>query len=501
MRQRGPRDPHAPGDPVLVELVESDDAGARSWPGARETPGGPTNPDATDATDAPRRRGLWWTGAAVLAVLALVVMVTNVVEARREAERRAAFAELTWVLPALDGPLEEVWRAPGLLVVEATSDVIVVQDVAGGMRGVDAVTGAEVWALDFAVSGYCSAVSSWWSYATEPEEAGDPVLLCQSPSEVGADTGGWQSVELRTIDARTGERLADLSVDGVLISAALADDDLVLVMTRPDDTVLVDRTDLRTGERQWRYEGEPGSGDSNFTDSFSIEVTDTAVLVDGTQDLVLSVETGEMLPDDPGPSADGDPDLRLELDDGGVVEWSYDRSDGMNGAGRVLNEDGSVRFTFEGDPEQPYANDGAQSVLVIRHSSADGSTGTTTALDITTGETLWSEPSDWGTTELLELGGRVLRTSDVARMLDERTGLELWRTEVDAAVSMYAPVTDGRVVVLPVHDDGLQLVALDLANGEERWRVPGPTGATALSATADGLVLVLTSSEVVAYRP
>jgi hypothetical protein len=65
---------------------------------------------------------------------------------------------------------------------------------------------------------------------------------------------------------------------------------------------------------------------------------------------------------------------------------------------------------------------------------------------------------------------------------------------------MYTPMTDGDVVVLPVQDHGLQLIAMDLATGEERWRMPAPDGMTAL-ATAQGLVLAITDTEVIAYRP
>jgi outer membrane protein assembly factor BamB len=166
-----------------------------------------------------------------------------------------------------------------------------------------------------------------------------------------------------------------------------------------------------------------------------------------------------------------------------------------------VDDDGSVRFSFEGNLLQPWASAGAPTAVVIQSWSDDFSDGTTVVFDPLTGEELWSEPSGWETNGFLEIDDHLLITSAAAQMLDERTGRELWQVPVDPSVSMYTPVTDGDVVVLPIRDHGLVLVAVDLATGEEQWRMPGPDGVTALGAAGGGLVLAITGAEVVAYRP
>ncbi len=129
------------------------------------------------------------------------------------------------------------------------------------------------------------------------------------------------------------------------------------------------------------------------------------------------------------------------------------------------------------------------------------------AVDSGTGEEIWRAGESTGTdswTPLLQSDGRALSYGADARMRDLATGREIWRLEVSDMVSVPGAVSDGDLIVLPVPEDdgGLALVAVSLAVGEERWRVPAPDGTVTLTPAAqDGLVLVTTmSDEVVALR-
>src|SRR5665647_2637149 len=139
MRRRGASD-----DAVEVEMVEVDDLTGVDGAGPPLVP-------AADAQASDRRarraRVLRWVGLGVIAALATGVVVVNVQVAREAAARQAALADLAWVLPHMDGPLEEVGRAPGGWVVAETSEVLVTSPNTGegGLYGVDVRTGEVVW--------------------------------------------------------------------------------------------------------------------------------------------------------------------------------------------------------------------------------------------------------------------------------------------------------------------------------------------------------------------
>src|SRR5665648_1064813 len=139
MRRRGASD-----DAVEVEMVEVDDLTGVDGAGPPLVP----EADARDSDPHARRaRVLRWVGAGVLAALATGVVVVNVQAAREAAARQAALADLPWVLPHMDGPLEEAWRTPGGWVIAETTEVLVTSPNTGegGPRAVDVRTGEAVW--------------------------------------------------------------------------------------------------------------------------------------------------------------------------------------------------------------------------------------------------------------------------------------------------------------------------------------------------------------------
>src|SRR5665648_529629 len=131
----------ASDDAVEVEIVEVDDPAGLDH-------GAPADaPDAAALRDRARRRVLRWVGLGVIAALATAVVVVNVAEARQEAARRAALAQIPWLMPRIDGPLQEAWRAPGTALVAETSDLIVTQasDSGGALVAVDESSGEVAW--------------------------------------------------------------------------------------------------------------------------------------------------------------------------------------------------------------------------------------------------------------------------------------------------------------------------------------------------------------------
>jgi hypothetical protein len=198
MRDRG-----SPDDVVEVEIVEVDDlTGA---------PHGRTDEALDEAALHPARRPvLRWLGIAVIAGLALAVVMVNVAEARRDAARREALAEVPWVMPPMDGPLEETWRAPGDWVLTETDGMIVTQSSATDLavRGVDIASGEVLWErrdeneyctpiLDEAVSGEILAFT-----VSRPE-----MLMCvpfDAPGRDGTPPAEGASIPVTFVDLDTG---------------------------------------------------------------------------------------------------------------------------------------------------------------------------------------------------------------------------------------------------------------------------------------------------------
>src|SRR5665647_968551 len=210
MRRRGASD-----DAVEVEMVEVDDLADV------DSAGPPLVPDA-DAHDsdrhARRRRVLRWVGLGVIAALATAVLVVNVAEARQEAARRAALAQIPWLMPRIDGPLQEAWRAPGTALVAETSDLIVTQasDSGGALVAVDESSGEVAWEYPAQDDESCSVVGEDGAGADVSVDgltaADAQMILCGTRDWLAGpglpDAGlAWT---VRGLDVQTGEVLLSL---------------------------------------------------------------------------------------------------------------------------------------------------------------------------------------------------------------------------------------------------------------------------------------------------
>lgn len=469
---------------VVVELVEDDgglgsatappSGGARTGVGARRRWG---------------RRARWW-GAVTLVALAAVGVVATVADRREEADRRARLAALPWVLPPLGAPLVETWRADALELVAVTSDVVVVRS-GEGLSGLDPGSGAPVWNAELGREESCEWTGAGPFAPRDPGER-EAVILCRS-TDFGDD--GVPALVLRSLDGRSGRVLDTVASPFGSVLTAPSPSDVVLLSLGLDGALAVERRDLRSGTTVWRHE-ERARPEDVLGGSLSARVTATTVVVGGQAPLVLDLATG-------AESADRDdrsPETRRPLAAGAAVVWALDPAH-PGGFSRVEAEDSRELFSFEGVPVLPVWQDGRGAAFCARlWSGADGP-GKLVALDARTGEQLWSSADSGAAQALLQLDGRLLRTSGDAVLLDVRSGRTIWRHPVDPAIHVASPVTDGDVVVLPVRTDGLELVAVSLDTGGERWRMAAPEGLHALGSTAaSGLVLAVTDTAVVAYR-
>lgn len=497
-----------------VELIEADDDATA--PGDHDRPG--------------RRRDLWWVGVGVLTVLVLAGAAANVAEARQEAARRAALAQIPWLMPRIDGPLQEAWRAPGRALVAETSGLIITQASydGGALVAVDESSGEVAWEYPAQDDESCSVVGEDGAGADVSVDgltaADAQMILCGTRDWLAGpglpDAGlAWT---VRGLDVQTGEVLSDVQGEGRLRTAETIDRDVVVAAVQPDGSVFASRTVLRGGASVWTYQGAPGQvDDASFVAAWLAAGGTLRVegLVNGAS-IVLSSGTGEEAPDASAevqetyftvaPSA--------ELPDGGRVETTLGDGGGSGVGGRVVDMDGTTRFEFDGAPwldaQLNYfgvtgvPTDGsAPDVLVVQEDIGSlGGPVRLVGLDVATGEELWAldfEHDGYLSSQVLfQIDGQVLaKDSRTAWMIDVRTGQKLWELDADQHAELGWGLTDGYVALVLMRRDGEGwLAGLDLRTGREKWSVLAPEGAQYLVTADSGLILMQTDTEFIAYR-
>lgn len=506
-----------PENVVHVELLEADDDDATA-PGDHDRPG--------------RRRDLWWVGVGVLAALVLAGVAANVAEARQEAARRAALAQIPWLMPRIDGPLQEAWRAPGNALVAQTSDLIITQASydGGALVAVDESSGEVAWEYPAQDDESCSVVGKDGAGADVSVDgltaADAQMILCGTWdwfAQPGLPDAGlaWT---VRGLDVQTGEVLSDVQGEGRLLTAETIDRDVVVAAVQPDGSVFASRTVLRGGANVWTYQGVPGQVDAAWSVAAWLAAGGT-LRVEGVVNgasIVLSSGTGEEVPDASAevqethftvaPSA--------ELPDGGRVETTLGDGGGSVVGGRVVDMDGTTRFEFDGAPwlvaqlnyygvaDVPVPTDGsAPDVLVVQEDIGSlGGPVRLVGLDVATGEELWAldfEHDGYLSSQpLFQIDGHVLaKDSTTAWMIDVRTGQKLWELDADQHAKLGWGLTDGYVALVLMRRDGEEwLAGLDLRTGREKWSVLAPEGAQYLVTADSGLILMQTDTELIAYR-
>ncbi len=470
--------------------------------------------------------------AAVVLALGATGLVLAVLDSRRADARWDALAELGWPLVDLGEPVAEVWRTDvgGGWPTVVTSDVVVVEEwspTASGStwRALDVTTGATVWEHQARGSGWCSPWNPEWSELDEgalgygPAQVAlgltgrvDPtLLLCSDASFSGALPQPGETSSLRVLDL-AGGREVDVVVEGSLLSHDPVGGDVIVTAVLADGTLGLTRAGLRTGADVWARATDVVvvGPDGVFLGSWPT-VRDGVVLVagsDGEIDAVLDAETGE--PATTVPEAmDVQAGLagRLTLPDGSVAIVDYEITPMGDGSGSYLvgepavtvqGPDGAERFSVRGELWSPVFTDGSMADRVLVRGPGEGESSRVVALDVVTGEELWTTRAGWSST-LLQVDGVAVSGSGFISGIDLRTGEELWEHRGSNA-DLTMPVTDGSRLAVPVAEDGATfLVALDIRSGAEAWRVPTISDVQAVS-VVDGGVLLGNGTTFVLYR-
>lgn len=475
MRRRGP------GDGVVqVELVEAD----------ADLDVGGTDGGGGDAREAVRARRLRWVGLAVVAILVGAIVPARAIEARQDAARRVALAELGWVLPHIEGQLEEVWRSSGWTVAQ-TDELIVVQGpTEAAVRALDVATGSVLWERD----GACSPVDVYASAHQDRYLTVDTLVCLPHGAYFQGPRESEIAFKVVAVDVATGIDVGSLDIDGGLLMQDSVDGEVLLTFVDGEAAIGVIRWDPRFGE-VWSYRSAPGvlPGDVPWADGWVYERREGVLQL--TDDLALDLATGEQVTVPPLQASSPNVDVRL-LPDGGSVELRFETSSdgGWLETARVLDADGSLRFEIDGTPGSPWQTDGsdAEVLTVIRPD------GRVAGIDPGTGQARWSTASVAPAFVLEDV--MVLVGSSGVLAIDVHDGEERWHAE-EVPVWNGTAATDGDVVLVQSLDGAVpELVALDLRTGAEAWRIPisGVTGSYWHLDHGGGNLLLFGDEEVVA---
>lgn len=507
-------------DLVDVELVEHDDVdrgpvderwAAVASDGPAPGAGALLHPGSGRAARAGRGRRH---AAAVLATLGLVAFAVgaNVLEARREAARLAALADVPGMLRPLDGPVEVLWEVDGMY----RGDLGELLLVAGprGLQGVDAVTGEPRWTRAAGVAGgaeeYCMPIGraaaemyaafGWRGPVADAEALADqPLLLaCMTYSMAYAEDGAgvFGPVTISVIDGLSGETVNLYTDSGSLLNMEEVGADLVLTLALPDGHLRASRWDPVSGEQRWERTSAapiftPGSAQASGWNR-----DEDVMTVTGVGSVAIDLETGEEVPAEATLAETGWTD-ELPLPDGRTATWTYSATSN-GGSGAVVDEDGSVVFELPGPPWLAHPHDGSvPEVLVVQ----DQASASLLGLDARSGEQRWRALLGSGQPLVQVDGVGVVLQVPGVQAFDVRDGSLLWSAEADTS-AFISGLTDGDVVLALRRDPEAagrhDLVALALEDGTLRWSTPMPAGLTTVYTSSTGRLVAVSDSTVAA---
>ncbi len=513
-------------DTVSVDLIEVDTPEALGVVG--DGPGGPLDAEPTPGAGPeprPRGRGRIAVSAAVVLALAGAGVVLGILDDHRADARRDALAARGLPLVDLGSPVTEEWRLEyGGYPVAVSGDVLVVEawDPALGSRnpwrGIDLVTGEVLWERPDVSDGWCTAWNPAWpedtadvgTFQTLVGSTGTPLppatlLACTDAGFGGQVPAPGVASTVRLIDIATGGDVAEVRVEGDLLSFDRVGGDAVVASVVADGTIDLVRVPLLGGDVRWEADADVPALDPEgasmvpwpqLFDGLLYLVSPEGTLLD-----VRSVDTGE-----PAHVPQEAPVLnvgRVVLDDGTAVEMSYPGTLVLGGevadavpTVTVTGPGGEERFSVEGELWMPPFSDGSMADRVVVSLWARGASSLV-ALDVETGEELWTSRAPWSS-PVLQVDGLVVTGSGYLSAVDLRTGEEVWERPAAADVAV-APVTDGTRILVPITDRGTtSLTALDVRTGAEVWRGPTVHGLQLFVPMAGG-VLVGTESTLLMY--
>lgn len=448
----------------------------------------------TAAADGPRTAAGPRRWIAVLLVVTLVLVGTQLVLAARDRAVSARFAQLPGVLARVEPDVGVLWRlddadrdvlADGIEVDGLVVGVDTRSDGTQRVVALDARTGADRWTAPLADAdpslaqrgGRASTTSCAAVPRADQDDPAQQVACLVSDALVGTSARGRRTLarppassRVVVVDVADGRVIADRPAPAALTFALVGD---LIVVAAPglDGQAEVTAQDLLTGEVRWRY-------------TTSRPDVDRAGDVSGFEVVALGDLVGVV---DAGFS------VTVLAADGSVVRARerYDRLTRDAASTRLEVLSGRLAFRPVTTIVQPGRDDRRIPGRLVHRVVDDGSLpgveliegSRMQARDATTGELAWQ--ADRHTSgPVVVLDGRVYCTSgDTAGEVvafDGRTGSVVWSAEVGTFDQLARLMTDGRVLLVgltPEVDAAAgSLTALSLAHGERLWRAPLPAG-------------------------
>lgn len=454
---------------VLVELVD-DDATAGTSPRTaaraldRSDDGGPGAPPGR--LHGPLVR--WAVAGVVLGALAAVSVATT----RGTTDDQAA-------PDVLAAPLREVWAAAADEVLAVREDLVVVQSTGTReprVRGLDRVTGREIWSVELGSQGSAERCV--------PGVTGVPATLwCWrpprwDPSHVAGELAISPDAMVG-LDAATGAQVVERDMAEPSAGWAVDGDDLLLGMST-DEGVRVERLSPDGWRTRWATD-VPMPPPIPFQRDPWVEFSDGLAVVHGPTTAVLDAADGRVLA-----SWEASAEEESTILDGaevvvtaqGFAAWSV-AADGTRLPDAVWHDrSGRPTGTFSGELAEPADSDGSvPEVLLVTPDEGR----TLVAVDADGGAELWRLPLGGGTVVARRDGVVVVATTDAVTSYETLTGIERWTRPVDGLHPELAGVSDaGTVAVMAVRDRRWTSMAYRLADGGLLWSAPVP-GAGELS--------------------
>ncbi len=324
------------------------------------------------------------------------------------------------------------------------------------------VAGGRVFTLDSraTVAAVSTAGQLLWTHdltpASDNEDDASGGGLATDGGRVFATTGFGRLVAL---DAATGAELWTQRLDAAATSAPTVVGDTVYAVSNNSRGWAIDAA---TGRIRWETTGTPSP--SGVLGGAAPTVTDRMVIL-------------------PYPSAELSGNLRQT----GLPLWT------ASVAGRRLGRAYAAFSDVTGDP-----------VPVGDRLFVGNPTGRTRAIDIASGDVLWSAP-DGAMSPVQVAGDSLFLLSDQNELvrLDAATGARIWGTQLPYLESRrprrlrtitdhYGPLLAGGRLVVASGDGQLRL--FDPATGASQGAVPLPGGAASIPAIAGGTLYAVTSA-------
>lgn len=478
---------------VLDEVVLDED----DLPG-RDGAAGPA--PAEQRTPARRSRARWIVAAAIVATL----VAGAAVEGHRAREREARLAAVPGLLAPLTPSVQELWRRSAGWAGWATADgdlVVATSVYRGGtvLAGVDGVTGAEQWTAplpELTGTGDLQCEPLEDALLGQTTHLACRVLTAMVPLHYGrrALAPGAASL-LVVLDAGTGERVLERSLDSRHSSVGAFGRDLLLVEVLSDGHGQVTRQDPVTGRVRWTLRSPrplPVTGSGAAPSAPVADVRHGLIEVDGTAAWAIGPDgtlLGEWHPVPEPPTGDLEPRVALTVLPDGRFAVAQPGPAGRDPHATVSVSDARDGFSLPGAVLVPAVDDGSAPDVLL--TEPPGRTQIV-AMDSRSGERLWRMDSNWRR-EVLVLDRRlIVAAGGLLTARDLRSGDAVWTYPISGGRSTRQLLTDGHVVLLVT--SGLErrarLTAVGLDDGLERWTAAAPRDVTQILASGGRLIAV-----------